>query len=115
MKEEVGGEQETWRMGYLFDVILTRDPWMHRVDVAHATGRQMQLTPEHDGRIVADVVAEWARRHDTPFTLTLTGPAGGTYVAGDNGEHITIDAIEFCRTLSGRATGTGLLTHEVPF
>jgi len=115
MKEEVGGEQETWRMGYLFDVILTRDPWMHRVDVAHATVRQMQLTPEHDGRIVADVVAEWARRHDTPFTLTLTGPAGGTYVAGDNGEHITIDAIEFCRTLSGRATGTGLLTHEVPF
>ena len=27
MKQEVGGEQETWRMGYLLDVILTRDPW----------------------------------------------------------------------------------------
>jgi uncharacterized protein (TIGR03083 family) len=115
IKEEVGGEKETWRMGYLLDIILTRDPWMHRVDVARATGREMALTPEHEGRIVADVVAEWARRHGTPFTLALTGPAGGTYVSGDNGEHITIDAIEFCRTLSGRATGTGLLTQEVPF
>ncbi len=64
-------------MGYLLDVILTRDPWMHRVDIARATGRDLVLTPEHDGRIVADVVAEWARRHGQPFTLTLTGPAGG--------------------------------------
>jgi len=115
MKQEVGGTEETWRMGYLLDVILTRDPWMHRVDIARATGHAMVLTPEHDGRIIADVVAEWTRRHGKPFTLTLTGPAGGTYVSGDNGERITIDAVEFCRTLSGRATGTGLLTQEVPF
>jgi uncharacterized protein (TIGR03083 family) len=115
MKEEVGGKEETWRMAYLLDVILTRDPWMHRVDVACATSRELELTPEHDGRIVADVVAEWARRHGAPFTLTLTGHAGGTYRSGDHGEHITIDAIEFCHTLSGRTTGTGLLAHEVPF
>jgi uncharacterized protein (TIGR03083 family) len=115
MKEEVGGETETWRMGYMLDVILTRDPWMHRVDVARATGRDLELTPDHDGRIVADVVAEWARRHGKSFALTLTGPAGGTYISGEEGERITIDAIEFCRTLSGRATGTGLLTQEVPF
>lgn len=115
MKEEVGGKQETWRMGYLLDIILTRDPWMHRVDIAQATGREVALTPAHDGRIVADVVAEWARRHGRPFTLTLTGPAGGEYLSGENGEHITIDAVEFCRTLSGRATGAGLLSQEVPF
>jgi uncharacterized protein (TIGR03083 family) len=115
MKEEVGGKVETWRMGYLLDVILTRDPWMHRVDIARATGREMVLTPEHDGRIIADVVAEWARRHGKPFALTLTGPAGGTFVAGDGGEPITIDAVEFCRIISGRADGAGLLTQEVPF
>lgn len=114
-KEEVGGVPETWRLGYLFDVILTRDPWMHRVDIAQATGRPMALTPEHDGRIIADVVAEWARRHDAPFTLTLTGPAGGVFVHGQGGEEITIDAVEFCRILAGRAEGGGLLTHEVPF
>ena len=115
MKEEVGGAQETWRLSYLLDVILTRDPWMHRVDIARATGRPTELTPDHDGRIIADVVAEWARRHGRPFTLTLTGPAGGEYVSGDHGEDITIDAVEFCRTLSGRAKGMGLLTQEVPF
>ena len=46
--------------------------------------------------------------------LTLTGPAGGHYAAGD-GEHITIDAVEYCRILSGRASGSGLLNQEVPF
>lgn len=117
MKEEVGGQPETWPMGYLLDTILTRDPWMHRVDVARATCRELMLTPEHDGRIVADVVAEWARRHGQPFELVLTGALGGTFVAGDRGdrEQVTIDAVEFCRTLSGRAEGTGLLTQEVPF
>jgi uncharacterized protein (TIGR03083 family) len=115
MKEEVGGVQETWRLGYLLDIILTRDPWMHRVDIARATGREIELTAEHDGRIIANVVAEWARRHGKPFSLTLTGQAGKEYVSGDNGEQITIDAVEFCRTLSGRASGAGLLNQEVPF
>ena len=50
MKEEVGGEPETWRMGYLLDIVLTRDPWMHRVDIARATGRDSSSPPEHDGR-----------------------------------------------------------------
>jgi hypothetical protein len=115
IKETVGGEVETWRMGYLLDTILTRDPWMHRVDIARATGRDLVLTADHDGRIVADVVAEWARRHGRPVTLILTGAAGGEFVAGGGGERITIDAIEFCRALSGRAPGAGLLTQEVPF
>jgi uncharacterized protein (TIGR03083 family) len=116
MKQDVDGRVETWRMRYLLDTILTRDPWMHRIDIARATGRALVLTPEHDGRIVADVVAEWARRHGQPFTLTLTGPAGGEFVAGDGtGERITIDAVDFCRTLSGRASGDGLLGHPVPF
>ena len=115
MKTEVDGVEEKWKLGYMLDVILTRDPWMHRVDIARATGRDLELTPDHDGRIVADVVAEWARRHGQPFTLELTGPAGGAFVAGAGGAPITIDAVEFCRTLAGRADGSGLLGHQVPF
>jgi len=121
MKQEVGGKIETWRMEFLLDTILTRDPWMHRIDIAHATGRDLELTAEHDGRIVADVVTELARRYDKPFTLTLTGPAGGEFTAGDaSGDHVTIDAIELCRVLSGRPPAsatlrTGLLATEVPF
>jgi uncharacterized protein (TIGR03083 family) len=106
---------EEWTRGYLLDVILTRDPWMHRVDISRAIAREMVLSPDHDGRLVADVVAEWGRRHGQPFTLTLTGPAGGAYVSGHSGENIELDAVEFCRILSGRAQGSGLLSTEVPF
>jgi uncharacterized protein (TIGR03083 family) len=106
---------ETWKAGYLFDIILTRDTWMHRVDIARATGTAMEVTPDHDGRIVADVVAEWARRHGQPFTLRLTGPAGGAWASGTGGEDIELDAIEFCRILADRETGEGLLSQSVPF
>jgi uncharacterized protein (TIGR03083 family) len=101
-------------LGHLMDRIYTRDAWMHRIDIARATGRPLELTADHDGRIVADVVAEWARAHGQPYRLTLTGPAGGSWSHGD-GEPLTLDAIEFCRILSGRAAGSGLLAHAVPF
>ncbi|HUV17299.1 MAG TPA: maleylpyruvate isomerase family mycothiol-dependent enzyme [Ilumatobacteraceae bacterium] len=106
---------EKWSLGYLIDTIYLRDAWMHRVDTAHATGKDLALTPEHDGRIVADVVAEWARRHGEAFTLELTGPAGGTFRSGAGGEPIVIDAVEFCCLLAGRGEATGLLTTIVPF
>jgi uncharacterized protein (TIGR03083 family) len=116
MKQELNdGTTETWKMGYLLDTILTRDMWMHRIDVARATGRELVLTHDHDGRVVADAVGEWARRHGQPFQLQLTGPAGGSFTQGTGGDPIDLDAVEFCRILSGRATGTGLLTQEVPF
>lgn len=102
-------------LGYLMDCIYTRDAWLHRVDLARATGRPLELTADHDGRIVADVVAEWAATHGQPYRLTLTGPAGGTWSHGQDGEQLTLDAVEFARVLSGRDEGTGLLTHPVPF
>lgn len=102
-------------VGYLMDRIYTRDAWLHRMDIAAATGREPLLTPVHDGRIVADVVAEWMGEHDEPFRLTLTGPAGGSWARGGAGEELTLDAVDFCRTLSGRLPGTGLLAHPVPF
>ena len=136
IKTEVAGKPETWKLGFLMDIIFTRDTWMHRIDISRAIGRGPVLTDDHDGRLIADVVADWSRRHGQPFTLELTGPAGGTYTSGDGrtdtaarpvasggtdpsggdgGEVITVDAVEFCRTLSGRAHGAGLLSTEVPF
>lgn len=112
---QMGSIDERWRLGYFVDVILTRDAWLHRVDLCRAVDTDLLLTPEHDGRIVADVVAEWARRHGRPFELHLTGPAGGRYVAGDGGPEIEMDAVEMCRTVSGRSPGSGLLATEVPF
>jgi uncharacterized protein (TIGR03083 family) len=116
MKNELpDGTVETWHLAYLVDVILNRDPWMHRVDMSRAVGRAMTLTPAQDGRIVADVVVEWANRHGRPFTLTLTGAAGGHWSNGSGGEVLNLDAVEFCRVISGRAPGEGLLTTYVPF
>lgn len=106
---------EKWALGYLIDIIYLRDTWMHRIDTTRATGAELVLTPEHDGRIVAEIVAEWARRHGQPFTLELTGAAGGNFSAGEGGEHIAMDAVEFCAVLAGRGEATGLLTTVVPF
>ena len=97
---------EEWTLGYLIDTIYLRDLWMHRIDAARAAGQLPELTAGHDGRIVADITAEWARRHGQPFLLDLTGPAGGSYArdpASPAAEHLSLDAVEFCRTLAGRA------------
>jgi uncharacterized protein (TIGR03083 family) len=110
-------------VGYLTDRIYTRDAWMHRIDLARATGRPLRLTPEHDGRLVADVVGEWAEVHGRPFRLTLTGPAGGTWQPPSGGgvdptevPNIELDAVDLVRTLSGRRpAGHDLLRHPVPF
>jgi uncharacterized protein (TIGR03083 family) len=109
------GHEEAWRIGFLVDIILTRDPWMHRADISRATGADLVLTAGHDGVIVADVVAEWAARHGQPYTLHLTGPAGGSWTSGDGGPLLEADAIEFCRVLSGRGQASGLLATQVPF
>lgn len=101
-------------ISYLFDVGFTRDVWMHRVDITRAAGTELDVDAAHDGRLVADIVAEWAGTHGKPFSLTLTGPAGGSYRAGENGETVEIDAVEFCSLLSGRGEATGLLTHPLP-
>lgn len=114
-EQVVGRDREYWRIGFLNDVVLTRDVWMHRVDVCRATGRDLRLTPEHDGVLVADVVAEWAQRHGRPYRLRLTGPAGGEWSSGTGGEELELDAVEFCRVLSGRGSAPGLLSQQVPF
>jgi len=110
----VNGQLERWTFGFLLDVILTRDPFMHRLDIAAATGIAPVATPEHEGHLVADVVREWAARHGQPYTLELSGPAGGVWEAGGR-EPIRLDALDFCRIVSGRGDATGLLTVAVPF
>jgi uncharacterized protein (TIGR03083 family) len=109
---------EAWTLGYLVDVILTRDPWMHRLDIAAVTGREPQLTKGHDGVLVDDVVREWAGRHGQPCSLTLSGPAGGSWTFGDNppaAPELSYDAVEFCRQVGGRGEPDGVLNTLVPF
>ena len=102
------------RVRYLFDMGFTRDVWMHRVDLAAAVDKPFDADAEHDGRIVEDIVAEWAATHGQPFVLELSGPAGGTFEEGTGGERVEMDAIEFCRVIAERGEGAGLLEHKLP-
>lgn len=113
--QHVGDQEERWTTGFLVDTILTRDPWMHRMDIAKATGSAPELSAEHDGVLVADVVTEWSARHGEACELMLTGPAGGQWSFGANGPILELDAIDFCCTLSGRGPANGLLATQVPF
>ncbi len=113
---------EKWSLGYLVDTIYLRDLWMHRIDASRAAGVELALRADHDGLIVDDIVAEWARRHGSPMSLILSGVAGGTYVATPNGVADPVaaeefDAIEFCRILAGRSQrpSSGLMATIVPF
>ena len=99
----------------LFEVLLTRDTWIHRVDISRATGKAFTETADHDGRLVADMVRDWATRFQSPFQLRLTGPAGGDYRRGQGGEQHELTAVDFGRLVSGRGKGPGLLGWRVVF
>ena len=104
-----------WKpVNYLLEVGFTRDIWAHRIDIHTVIGRPMQLDPDHDGRLVADIVGEWARLHGEQFSLDLTGAAGGTFSQGQGGEHVEMDALDFIRTLCGRLAGSGVMRHPLP-
>jgi uncharacterized protein (TIGR03083 family) len=109
------GTPSTLPMHRLLDVVYTRDVWLHSVDIERATGIAVVRGPVPDGRIVEDVVRDWASQHGAHVELTLTGPPGGRFRQGTGGDHLELDAIDFCLAVSGRAPGPGLLAHRVIF
>ncbi|MGI9644654.1 MAG: maleylpyruvate isomerase family mycothiol-dependent enzyme [Ilumatobacteraceae bacterium] len=112
---EMGDISERWNLDYFLSTILTRDAWLHRIDVADSLGAPFDLDDD-DQAVVGDVAEEWARRHSKPVSLILTGPAGGNLVVGDGGPTIELDAIDFCRMVSGRKLPShALLEQSVPF
>jgi uncharacterized protein (TIGR03083 family) len=114
VRSDFGPVLEKRSFAYLMDQVITRDIWMHRIDISRAVGREPVLTPEHDGRLIADMVLDWATTHGHAFDLELTGPAGGHFTQGADGPSLRIDAIEWIWVISGRGTGSGLLTYLLP-
>lgn len=106
-------------IGYVTDLIYTRDMWMHRLDICRATGHEMVQTPRHDGRITTLVVRDLARKL-TPklagqaVVYELTGLAGGGFSLGENASpiaRITMDALDFHLQASGRLPAHELSSH----
>jgi uncharacterized protein (TIGR03083 family) len=105
---------------YLTDTIYVRDQWMHRYDICAATGNRMVVTPEHDGRIVALVIrdiakklkASWAQH---PVTLHLSGEISGTYCFGSSATaacRLDLDFFDFNLRASGRITAAEALNRS---
>jgi uncharacterized protein (TIGR03083 family) len=108
------GIQRHITVGQLMDVVYTRDIWLHSVDIERATGVPVERGAI-DARIIEDAVADWLALHGRPVRLHLTGVVAGTYQQGQDGPELTADAVEWARTVSGRAAGVGLLARPVLF
>lgn len=99
-------------VGYLTDLIYTRDMWMHRLDLCRATQREMVTTSEHDGRIVALVMRDLERKlasklRTTSIVYYLSGKSGGMWQFGAKispAATIQLDVLDFNLLASGRLT-----------
>lgn len=99
-------------IAHLIDVIYTRDIWMHRIDIARATGCPAPVSSaESDivGLVVRDLDRGWSGR---PFQLSMTGRVGGHWWIGGHtagAPTITVDCVAACRMWSGRSNETALI------
>ncbi len=99
-------------VGYLTDLIYTRDMWMHRLDLCRATGREMVMTPEHDGRIVSLIMRDLVKKlaatlRNTSMVYHLSGKVGGTWHLGAEvppAATLHLDVVDFNLVASGRLT-----------
>ena len=100
----------------LVDVVYLRGLWIHRVDLHLALGRPFVATAEHDGRIVADVVAEWARRAGAVRPRLHQGGRPTCAVAPPvaDAERLSMDAVAICAPSPGTC-GHGRAATMVPF
>ncbi|MFJ9783441.1 maleylpyruvate isomerase family mycothiol-dependent enzyme [Amycolatopsis sp. NPDC101161] len=91
-------------LAYVMDVLSNRDTWLHRLEIARATGREFAVGAD-DGLVVAQVVRDLALRWSGPaLVMDLSGPAGGSWQLGE-GEPVAwarAGALDHLWHLSGR-------------
>ena len=98
------------RLGYITDLIYIRDTWMHRMDIYLATGREMILTDDHDGRMMALVMRDLAEQlkdvlNEKTIAYDIPGPGGGCWKIGPvstPAATIRMDLLYFNVLASGR-------------
>lgn len=100
------------RLDYITDLIYIRDTWMHRMDICLATGREMVLTDDHDGRMMALVMHDLAEQlkdvlAGKTIVYDIPGPGGGCWTIGPASTRaatIQMDLLYFNVLASARMT-----------
>lgn len=105
---------------FFVDVILPRDMWMHRMEIALAVGRPIVRTPEHEGRLTALVMRDLSRRlgpvlGDQSIGYRLMGPDSGSFRfgPGEPAATLTMDTVDFHLLASGRLTSQEARSRSV--
>lgn len=89
--------------GHVLDVVLVRDIFMHRVDIARACGRDV-VSIESDGEVIAQAVRDLDRRWaGPPLALDLLGAGRWNLGEGVPVATARVEAVGFARVLSGRS------------
>jgi hypothetical protein len=89
---------------YLFGVVLAREAWLHRADIAEASGQPAApgpYGPEIVRQAVRDVADAWT---GPPVLVEITGPAGGRWATSDGAPAVGVRAnlISYLRLVTGR-------------
>lgn len=103
-------------LGFIYDIVYTRDAWMHRIDLCRATGVPWEFTAGHDALIIADAARAW--QHITGAAgCILTGPTGERLTIGSDlpADAPAYDAVTFVRALSGRGELPGIPVDTIFF
>lgn len=98
------------RLRELLQRIFSRDMWIHRLDIADATGRAFELSGDHNALMLALVLEDTARfvRKRSPaanVTLHLQGDGGGTWQLADGRAApvaLSLPVTDFVRRSAGR-------------
>lgn len=104
-------------LDHLLNVVFPRDMWIHRLDLADATGRNFEITPGHDTMLLEGVLVDMERnvRKLLPgrsLVLTIDGPAGGTWRLGEGDEiAVAMELPTVLRRSSERSTAAETLLH----
>lgn len=94
----------------LLQRIFSRDMWIHRLDIADATGRPFDLAGDHNALMLALVVEDTARflrkaRPSANVSLHLSGDGGGDWqLASGEGTPVSLSlsVADFVRRTAGR-------------
>ena len=106
-------------IGYITDLIYTRDMWMHRLEISRASRREMTLTAAHDGRVIELVMRDLGRMlrrrlGQRNIRVELTGPARGVFDFGSSSDPsvtIQMDALAFNWLASGRISPDEIMSE----